>query len=700
MHRTLSVLRSLLLTALACHALPDAAMAQSGDKRPFAISHLYDIRDVSDPQCSPDGSRVAFVVGENSLADATSNSDLYVRTLDGKRMTRMTSDRASDSSPRWSPDGSQMLFISTRSGSAQAWVLPADGGEPRQITKFEQGVGDITWMPDGISFLFTSAVYPECGADNDCNKTIKRDAESGPLKAHLADHLLFRHWNSWSEMKRTHVFRGEVATGAVVDLTPGDFDSPAFSTGGGGYDVSPDGKEICVASNRDSNEAETTNKDLWLIPVAGGSPVNITDANEAYDGNPAYSPDGKFIAYRTQAIPAYEADRFRIALYERSTGRSRILTDGFDNWVNDIRWSPDSRALYFTADVKGHVPLYRLEIPSGAIAQVVDASTIDQFAFTPNGRGVYLIRRSVGEPRELWSADISGKNLQRVTTFNKSVEDSVDIRPAEEIWIPSPTGKLIHTFIVKPHGFDPGKKYPLILNVHGGPQTQWADAFRGDWQVYPGAGYIVAFPNPHGSTGYGQEFTAAISKDWGGKVYADVMAVADSLSRLPWVDAERMGAMGWSYGGYMMMWMEGHTTRFKALAAMMGLYNLKAFHGATEELWFPEWDLGGVPWESDLYEQWSPNLHVKNFATPCLIITGQRDFRVPYTQSLEFFTDLQRRRVPSRLIVFENDGHWPSHLKSMPLYYNAHLEWFEKYLGGGKAPYNSEESVKRGRMTK
>ncbi len=491
-----------------------------------------------------------------------------------------------------------------------------------------------------------------------------------------------------------------VATGAVVDLTPGDFDSPAFSTGGGGYDISPDGKEMCVASNRDSNEAETTNKDLWLIPVAGGSPVNITDANEAYDGNPAYSPDGKFIAYRTQAIPAHEADRFRIALYERSTGRSRILTDGFDNWVNDMRWSPDSRALYFTADVKGHVPLYRLDIPSGAITQVVDAKTIDQFALAPNGREVYLIRRSVGEPRELWSADISGKNLRRVTTFNKSVEDSVDIRPAEEIWIPSPTGKLIHTFIVKPYGFDPGKKYPLILNVHGGPQSQWADAFRGDWQVYPGAGYIVAFPNPHGSTGYGQEFTAAISKDWGGKVYADVMAVADSLSRVPWVDAERMGAMGWSYGGYMMMWMEGHTTRFKALATMMGLYNLKAFHGATEELWFPEWDLGGVPWESDLYERWSPNLHVKNFATPCLIVTGQRDFRVPYTQSLEFFTDLQRRRVPSRLIVFENDGHWPSHLKSMPLYYNAHLEWFEKYLGGGKAPYNSEESVKRGRMTK
>jgi dipeptidyl aminopeptidase/acylaminoacyl peptidase len=241
---------------------------------------------------------------------------------------------------------------------------------------------------------------------------------------------------------------------------------------------------------------------------------------------------------------------------------------------------------------------------------------------------------------------------------------------------------------VKPHNFDPSRRYPLILNVHGGPQMQWADAFRGDWQVYPGSGYIVAFPNPHGSTGYGQEFTAGISKDWGGKVYQDLMAVTDSLARLPYVDGNRMGAMGWSYGGYMMMWMEGHTDRFKAMACMMGVYNLKAMHGSTEELWFPEWELGGTPWESALYEKWSPNRFVTNFKTPCLVITGERDYRVPYTQSLEFFTDLQRRSVPSRLIVFKNDGHWPSSVKSMPFYYNAHLDWFHTYLGGNPAPFD------------
>lgn len=676
------------------------AVALSEGTKPFTISHLYDIRDVSDPRCSPDGTRLAFVVRADDLSTGTSNSDIQVCTLDGQRTLHTTVDPASDTSPRWSPDGSQLLFISTRSGSAQAWVMPADGGEPRQVTRFETGVSDILWMPDGESFLFSSRVYPECGADNECNKRIADDASSGPIKAHLADALLFRHWNFWNAGKQRHILRADLASGSVVDLTPGPFESPSFSTGGGGFDVSPDGQEVCFTSNRNPNPAETTNHDLWVVSSAGGSPVNITDANEAYDGDPSYSPDGKYIAYRVQSIPGYEADRFRIALYDRSTGRSRILTEKFDNWVNAIHWSPDSRALYFTADVKGRVPMYRLDISSGEIAPVLDAGTIDQFAFTPDGGELFVARRSVGEPRELWSAARSGGNLRRVTTFNKALQDSVDIRPAEEMWIPSPTGKLIHTFIVKPHGFDPGKKYPLILNVHGGPQSQWADAFRGDWQVYPGAGYIVAFPNPHGSTGYGQEFTAAISKDWGGKVYQDVMAVADSLGRIPWVDGDRMGAMGWSYGGYMMMWLEGHTTRFKALAAMMGLYNLKAFHGTTEELWFPEWDLGGVPWESSHYEAWSPNLHVKNFATPCLIITGQLDFRVPYTQSLEFFTDLQRRRIPSRLLVFTNDGHWPSHLKSMPLYYNAHLEWFEKYLGGGQAPYDTEKSVTHGRLMK
>ncbi len=283
--------------------------------------------------------------------------------------------------------------------------------------------------------------------------------------------------------------------------------------------------------------------------------------------------------------------------------------------------------------------------------------------------------------------------MKRLTTFNKAVEDEVDIRPAEEMWIDSPTGKKIHTFVVKPHGFDPAKKYPLVLNVHGGPQSQWMDSFRGDWQVYPGCGYVVAFPNPHGSTGYGQEFTHAISRDWAGKVYEDCLAVTDYMASLPWIDKDRMGAMGWSYGGYMMAWMAGHTDKFKCLVSMMPTYNLASMWGATEELWFPQYDLGGAPWESEDYTKWSPHLSADKFKTPTLVITGEKDFRLAYTESLQFFTALRKKGVPSRLIVFENDGHWPNAVKSMPLYYAAHLDWFHRYLGGDPSPYDIEKMV-------
>lgn len=689
------------LLAMAASTPVFAAGATGAGKRALTISDLYDVKNVVDPHYSPDGRRIAFTVSGYDLAAGKSHSDVYLMNADGSGQRRMTTSEASCSHPRWSPDGKSLLFVSTRENGPQVWVIPVDGGEATQVTDFSMGVSEPRWTSDGRHIVFFTEVYPECGADGECNQKLSDDMEGSPTQAHMADDLMYRHWTFWKDGKRFHTFIYDLDAEKLTDLTPGEHDFPYYMTGGdnAGLAVSPDGAEVCVATNADPNHWETTNKDLFLVPAAGGEMKNITDDNEAFDGDPQYSPDGRWIAYITMRVPGYESDLARIALYDRKTGEKRVMTDAFDNWVHSFQWAPDSKSIYFTAEVEGVNPLYRLDVKSGKWKEILDFRTIDAFDISPDGKHVVVSRRAIAEPREIWTATTKGDDRKRLTTFNKPVEDTVDIRPVEEVWVDSPTGAKIQTWVVKPHGFDPDKKYPFILNVHGGPQGMWWDSWRGDWQVYPGAGYVIAFPNPHGSSGFGQDFTHEISKDWHGKVYEDVMAVADYMAKQPWVDEDRMGAMGWSYGGYMMMWMEGHTDRFKAIASMMGVYDLPAMWGATEELWFPQYDLGGAPWESKLYTTDSPHNFADNFKTPCLVITGERDYRVPYTQSLEFFTALQKKGVPSRLIVFKNDGHWPNWVKSMPLYYNAHLEWFHQYLGGGEAPYDSEAII-RGRAFK
>ena len=325
-----------------------------------------------------------------------------------------------------------------------------------------------------------------------------------------------------------------------------------------------------------------------------------------------------------QRVPGYESDRSVLALYDRASGTSRVVTEGLDNWVKAFRFAPDGRRLYFTADVKGRTPLHALDLATGKISVVSNVGLVDAFEVSPDGTWAVVARRQMHRPTELHRVALAGAGTESaLTSQNQALLDEVDVRPMEEVFVDSPSGKKIQVLLVKPHGFDPAKKYPAIVNVHGGPQMQWADAFRGDAQVYPGAGYVVAFPNPHGSTGWGQDFTAAISKDWDGKVMQDVTAVSDWLAAQPWVDKDRMGAMGWSWGGYAMMWLAGHTDRYKAIASMMGVYDLRSMYSSTEELWFPEWDLGGTPWQNpEGYRKQSPSSYVTQFKTPTLVVTG------------------------------------------------------------------------------
>ena len=668
------------------------------DKRAFTIEDLYRVRALANLRVSPDGSTVVFTVATNDLPRAKHVEHIWLMNANGTNARQFTRGDAGETSPVFSPDGSRIAFVSTRNGSGNIYIIPSGGGEATQFTHVSTGVADPLWSPDGKWIVFSSDVYPECGADDACNKKIADRWTKGPLQAHMADGLLYRHWTSWKDGTRTHILIADVGSGAIRDLTPGNFDSPMFQLSGPlQYDFSPDSSELAFVSDHDADPASSTNGDVWLVPVASEGPArNITAANPAFDGTPRYSPDGKYIAYRTQKQPGYESDLFRLAIYDRAAGTSRVLTESFHNWVDDYEWAGDSKSLYFGAPVEGDEPVFQVSVDSGGIRQVLSDNSIDGFGLDRDTREIIFIHRSTGEPAEIFSAELSGAKTsqpKRLSHFNDKVADEVDIRPAERMWVTGAAGAKIEVFIVKPHGFDATKKYPLILNVHGGPQQQWQDAFRGDWQVYPGAGYVVAFANPHGSTGYGQEFTAEISGDWGGEPFEDLMKVTDELAKLPYVDANRMGAMGWSYGGYMMDWFEGHTDRFKAIVSMMGVFDLRSMAGATEELWFPEWDLKGDPWNSQQYAKFSPSYFVQDFKTPCLVISGEKDFRVPYTQSLQMFTSLQKMNVPSRLIIYSNAGHWPSWYE-MALYYTAHLEWFHKYLGGDPPPWTTEQFLR------
>ncbi len=683
----MSILHRFLIPALSL-ALPLGA----AEKRAFHIEDLYRLKGIQHLALSPDGSRLAFEVSTQDLKASKRATQLWVLDVASGGAKQLTFSGKADTAPQWSKDGRTLYFLSNREGGSQLWALDASGGEARKLTAFEAGVGAPRLGSDGKRVFFEASVFPEAMADGAKQKELAEKLESGPVQAHLADSLLYRHWTEWRNFQFAHLFSATFE-GKVEAITSGKQDYPGFWQS---WDLSPDGRELCVTTNADPVPARSTNQDLFLISLEGDrSPRRITGDNPAADQDPKYSPDGRFIAYKLQVKPGHESDRFRLAIYDRTTKIRKVLTEAIDNWVEEFRWSGDGKSLWFTVQEKGRWPLFRVDVATGRIVRMLDGQSIKEFVLSPGEKDVFLTKTRVGEPAELWRYTFQSRELKRLTAFNQAVADEVDIRPAEEFSVKGADGRDIHVFLVKPHGFDPAKKYPLILNVHGGPQMMWSDTLRGDWQVYPGAGYIVAFPNPHGSTGYGQAFTDAISGDWNGKVMTDIDKVTEHLAALPFVDRDRMGAMGWSWGGYAMMWLEGQPTRFKALAAMMGVYDLRSMHGATEELWFAEHDLTGTPWDqAATYERMNPSSRVKAFKTPCLVITGERDYRVPYTQSLQFFTGLQAMGVPSRLIVFKNDGHWPDNLKSMPVYYNAHLEWFQKYLGGAPAPWKTEDLVR------
>ncbi len=673
------------------------ARAQAPAKHAITFDDLISLHRISDPQISPDGKWVAYVVATpDKEANRTARNIWLVPTAGGTGASEphQLTRSGRDSRPRWSPDGRRLAFLSSRDATQHVYVISLEGGEASKLTTISTGADNVLWSPDGKWIAFTSEVFPDC-RDDACNARRDAEREKSKVKARIYDHLLYRHWTSWSGGKRSHLFvvSADAATSAAVprDLTPGaDYDVPPFSLGGPeAIAFSPDGKELCFTAITDRDEALSTNGDLFLVSVSGSAEPKRITSNPAYDGGPVYSPDGRWIAYRTQFRAGYESDRWRLMLYERATGHHTNLTENFDRSPDSFAWSPDSKTIYFVAEDRGQMPLFAMAPSAGSEPKpLLPQSFNPEFAVSPDGRALVFTRSSLAMPAEIFTANADGSGVRQLTRHNAEKLAALDLRPAEHFWYEGAEGAKVHGMLVRPPGFDPSKKYPLLVLVHGGPQNAWGDSWGYRWnpQMFAAPGYVAVMLNPRGSTGFGQKFTDEINAGWGDKVFVDLMKGVDYvLAKYPFVDSTRMAAAGGSYGGYMMDWFASQTKgRFKALITHAGVYNLDSMYGATEELWFPEWDLRGTPWNNPgTYDKWSPHKYAGEFGkdkTPTLVICGELDFRVPYTQSLEIFTALQRQGVPSKLVIFPDEGHWVSKPQNSELWYKTFLDWLATYL--------------------
>ncbi|MFN2531027.1 MAG: prolyl oligopeptidase family serine peptidase [Pyrinomonadaceae bacterium] len=651
--------------------------------RTYTIEDLLKVRRVGDSQVSPDGRRVAFTIGDVNFDANRAVNHIYVVSISGGDLKQLTSGDRSATSPRWSPDGKKIAFTT----GGQIWVMDSDGDNKDQITKISTDAAAPVWSPDGRWIAFTSDVYPDC-RDDECNKKKDELAEKSKVKAHTVDRLLFRHWNEWRDVKRTHVFVVSSKGGAARLITTGDFDSPPYAAATGvDYAFSPDSSEIAYLRNPDRVEAISTNSDIYTVPVSGGSAKNITVRNRGYDAGPIYTRDGKLIIYRSQATAGFEADRWRLMAYNRSTGVSTELTRSFDQQVEEVAVSPRDDYIYFTANERGKMPIFRIPIEGGIPQKVVAGIFAGNLQITADGKLIFA-SSSMAAPAEIYTANADGTGVTELTFVNRDLMNRANLKKAEEVEWTGALGRKVHGFVLTPTNFDSGRKYPLVVLIHGGPQGAWNDnwAYRWNPQVFANSGYIVFMPNPRGSTGYGQQFVNEISGDWGGKAYTDIMnGVAEVVRRNSFIDRNRIGAAGASYGGYMIDWIEGHNNdprfRFKVLVSHDGVYNLESMYGATEELWFPNWEFKGTPWtNSAMYSRWSPSKFVKNFNTPILIIHNELDYRVPFAEGLQLFTAVQTKGIDSKLLVFPDEGHWVLKPQNSQFWYHTVLDWLDKYL--------------------
>lgn len=657
-----------------------AEIGASQDRRAMTVQDFLALRTPADPRVSPDGALVAYTVTMPSLEENRNVTRLWVTSMIDGTSRELTRDAGSDYNPRWARDGRTLAFLSTRGGTAQVWRIRTDGGEPSRLTDLPGGVNDFWWSPDSTA-LFASA-------DVKWPAQSEIDTRNGQqtTSARIWTELFYRHWNEWRTGIRQHLFRVDLATGTVTDITPLDRDVPTLALGGQDVDVSPLGTELAVVFNPDTSVATSTNNEIFLVGPDGAGMVPMT-SRPGNDHSPAYSPSARWIAYLSMATPGFESDRQQLMIYDRATGEHASLTGDWDVSIAGFAWAPDSRSLVAEIQERGQQNLYRLPVPAGPPVLLVAGGYNSAPRFIPGGDGLVFIRQSAAAPPELHYARIDGRTVtvRPLTRLNETAVAGLDLRPAESFTFLGARGDSVHGFLIKPPGFDSTRRYPVAYLIHGGPQGAWLDNWHARWNyaMFAARGYLVAAVNFHGSTGYGQAFTNSVSQQWGSLPFEDLMKGVEYLEQRPFVDRDRIGAAGGSYGGYMAYWIAGHTDRFRTLVAHDGIYNTESMAGTTEEQWFPIHEFGGPltsPETRTLLAQWSPSNFVHQWKTPMLIVHGQQDFRVDVSEGMQAFTALKLKGVPAKFLYFPDEGHFVLKPRNRRLWWGVVLDWLDEYL--------------------
>jgi dipeptidyl aminopeptidase/acylaminoacyl peptidase len=718
--------------------LSSSLFAQSTGKHPFTFEDMMKLKRVDEPVPSPDGKWVVFSATDVDLEANTKISHLWIVPANGGESKRLNETPNHEERPRFSPDGKKLIWTSKATDPTQIWMCNFNSGNgtlsgnPHQVTNISTGADGAIWSPDGKNIVFVSEVYPDC-KDDACNKQRDEELKKSKVKAKVFTRLFYRHWSSFTEFKRSHLFvvsadanltvlNGQVSqapgsgstalsgqANAPRDLTPGDHDVPPFHLGGQDmYAISPDGQELAYTSNIDEVEATSTNNEIFVVPMNGGTPKKISTSLGA-DTTPLYSPDGKYLAWRSQARAGFEADKWRLMVQDRQSGKTRDWTEGFDRSIGSFAWDPKGGFIYFSYEDRGQAifgeatPDILAERKNGVVIPAfgkaeatidIQSGHLDDFAVGPDN--LYFTRMFVSAPAEIWTTSIRTpldkqeelQKLHQLTHMNDALLSQVDMQPIESFTFKGANDEEVQGFMVKPPGFDPNKKYPLKFLIHGGPQGAWGNSWTYRWNAElfaatgnNGNGYVVVMINFHGSTGYGQKFCDSISGDWGGKPYVDLMKGLDYVEKTyPFIDKNREAALGASYGGYMANWLLGHTDRFKCIVSHDGMFNTESAYGTTEELWFPEWEFKGPPWKNrELYRKWSPHNFADKFKTPTLVVHGQNDYRLDVSEGFQLFSTLQRLKIPSKMLYFPDEGHWVLKPQNSRLWYKTVNDWVDQW---------------------